>query len=76
MPKKIKKKMDKFLEIHNLPKLRHEEENLNRTNTSKESESVTKYLPKRKSSGPDGFTGELYQTFNFLALILLLSGFL
>ena len=56
--------MDTFLEKHNLPRLNQEEiENVNRPITSTEIETVTKILPVNKSSGPDGFTGEFYQTF-------------
>ena len=56
--------MDKFLEMHNLPRLSQEEiENMNRPITSTEMETVIKNLPKNKSPGPDGFIGELYQTF-------------
>ena len=56
--------MDKVLEMHNLPRLNQEEiENVNRPITSTEIETVTKNLPTNKSSGPDGFTGEFYQTF-------------
>ena len=65
--------MDKFLERHNLPRLNQEEiENINRPITSTEIETVIKNLPKNKSPGPDGFTGEFYQTFREnLTLILL-----
>ena len=45
--------MDKFLEMHNLPRLNQEEiENINRPITSTEIETVIKNLPTSKSSGP------------------------
>ena len=56
--------MDKFLEKHNLPRRNQEEvENINRPITSTEVETVIKNLPTNKRPGPDGFTGEFYQTF-------------
>ena len=55
---------DKFLERYNLPRLNQEEtENINRPITSNEIESVIKNLPTNKRPGPDGFTGEFYETF-------------
>ena len=56
--------MDKFLEKHNLLRLKQEEiENIDRPITSTEIETVIKNLPTNKSPGPDGFTGDFYQTF-------------
>ena len=46
--------MDKFLEKYNFPKLNQEEiENLNRSITSTEIETVIRNLPVNKSPGPD-----------------------
>ena len=51
--------MDEFLEKYNLPKSNQEEiENPNRSITSMAIKTVIKNLPKNKSPGPDGFTGE------------------
>ena len=55
---------DKFLEKHNLLRLNQEEiENMNRTITSTEIETVIENLPTNKSPGPYGFTHKYYQTF-------------
>ena len=52
--------MDKFLETYHLPKQNQEEsENLNRHIIPSDIEAVIKKLQTNKSSGPDGFTGEL-----------------
>ena len=56
--------MDRLLEKFNLPRLNQEEiEIMNNPLTSTKIEAVIKNLPKNKSPGSDGFTGEFYQTF-------------
>ena len=60
----IWKKKNRFLEKVNLPRLNQEEtEIMNNPITSTKIETVNKNLPKNKSQGPDGITGEFYQTF-------------
>ena len=57
------KKMDIFLETYSLPKLNQEEtDQLNRQITRNEIEYIIKTLPTNKTQGPDGYTGEFYQT--------------
>ena len=68
--------MDRFLEKFNLPRLNQEEmEIMNIPITSTKIETVIKYLPKKQSPGPDGFTGEFYQAFreNVMPILLNLS---
>ena len=72
------KEMDRFIEKFNLSKLNQKEiEIMNIPITSTEIEAVikNKNLQKNKSSGPDGFTGEFYQTFREELMPILLKLF-
>ena len=63
-----RKKMEKFLN-------QKEIEIMNNPITSTEIKAVLKNLPKNKSPGPDGFTGEFYQTFRKELMPILLKLF-
>ena len=58
--------MDRFLEKFDISRLNQEIK-------STEIEAVIKNLPKNKSPGPDGFTGEFYQTFREELMPILLN---
>ena len=68
--------MDRFSEKFNLLRLNQEEiEIMYNPIISTEIETVIKNLPKYKSQGPDGFTGEFYQTFREELMPILLKLF-
>ena len=68
--------MDRFLEKFNLPRLNQEEvEIMHNPITSTEIETVIKNLPKNKTSGPDGFTGEFYRSLREELMPILLKLF-
>ena len=68
--------MDRFLEKFDLPRLNQDEiETVNNPIMSTEIEAVIKNLPKNKSPGPDGFTGEFYRTFRKELMPILLKFF-
>jgi hypothetical protein len=57
-------KIDKFLDIHDQPKLNQEDINhLHISKISNEFKAAIRSLPKKKSPEPEGFTAEFYQTF-------------
>ena len=68
--------MDKFLELCHQPRLNLEEiEGLNGSVTSRETESVIKNFPIRKSPEPDSFTDEFYQILREKQTVILLKVF-
>ena len=68
--------MDKLPETYSPTKLNQEEiDNLNRTITRTEIESVILKIPTNKSPRPDSFTDEFYQTYKEELILILLKLF-
>ena len=68
--------MERILEKFNLPRLKQEEiEIMNNPIISTDTEAVIKNLPQNETPGPDGFTGEFYQTFREELIAILLKHF-
>ena len=68
--------MDGFLEKFNLPRWNQEEIGImNNPIISTEIEAVIKKSPPKQSQGPDGFTGEFFQTFREELMPILLKLF-
>ena len=68
--------MDRSLYKVNLPRLNQEEIAIrNNPITSTEIEAVIRNLPKNKNPGPDGFTGDFYETFREELMLILLNHF-
>ena len=68
--------MDRSLENFNLLRLNQEEiKIMSNPITSTEIDAIIKNLHKNKSPGPDGFTGEFYQTFREELMPILLKLF-
>ena len=66
----------KFVKHSTFVRLNQEEiEIMNNPNTSTEIEAVIRNLPKNKSPGPDGLTGEFYQAFREELMPILLKWF-
>ena len=68
--------MDKFKERYNRLRLNQEEiENIHRSVTNTETESMIYKLPTNESPGADSFTGEFYQTLKEELMPILLKLF-
>ena len=61
--------------MYNLRVNQEEIENMDKMITINEIESIIQKLPTNKSRGPDGFTGEFYQTYKEELILILLKLF-